>query len=93
MLTDFAELEIDEKPRDRDERIRSAFERSKADYARETIFHEPMARLPIDYSLLYRMPSDIPQTVVYSTGNSGTKQITRTKHRLHLKQSLYHRGI
>ena len=50
MLTDFAELEIDEKPRDRDERIRSAFERSKVDDARETIFHEAIARLPIDYS-------------------------------------------
>lgn len=45
MFSDFGDLEIEDNYRDREERMRSAFIKSKTDYAKEQIFHEPMANI------------------------------------------------
>lgn len=45
MISDFGELEIEDNYRDREERMRSAFIKSKTDYAKEQIFLEPMANI------------------------------------------------
>lgn len=45
MLSDFGDLELEDSYRDREGRMRSAFLKSKADYAKEQIFHEPMANI------------------------------------------------
>lgn len=45
MFSDFGDLEIEDTYRDREERMRSAFIKSKTDYEKEQIFHEPMANI------------------------------------------------